>query len=398
MAQDEATSAAIVAVNRLTARWAGTCDGDGTVLSGLGVWPLLAAIADPAGGAARDELAEAVGFPAAQGPDAARRLLDTLGRNPAVHTALGLWSAASLPVDSAWVARLPGVSHGVLDSPPSRAQAALDAWVEKETGGLLRRMPVRIDEHTLLLLASALTVRTEWEQRFEPRPLQGSGPWSGRRLAGLHRAVSVRDVRVAACDAGPVTLATVHGRDDIDVVLALGGPGAPAGSVLAAAVLATGPGAGIRAEAADLDDPRPGPGLSVTQLPAYDAAPVARLETVAFDVAARHDLLAHAGLFGLGAASDCSTGHFPGISAQMPLCVQAAAQDATASFSAEGFVAAAVTAIAMARAAAMPRVPPLVAKQLTAAFDRPFGFLAFDRTTGLVLVCGWVAEPQDYPS
>ena len=98
--------------------------------------------------------------------------------------------------------------------------------------------------------------------------------------------------------------------------------------------------------------------------------------------------------FGLAAASDRSTGHFPGISSEVPLCVQAAAQDATASFSAEGFVAAAVTAMAMMAGAAMPRG---TAKQLTASFDRPFGFVAVDRSTGLVLICGWVEEPENYP-
>lgn len=395
---DEAVSAAVAAANRLTARWARTCDGGGTVLSGLGVWPLLAAIADPADGDAREQLARATGFPADQGLDAARRLLGAVDQNPAVHTALGLWTAASLAVNGEWVARLPGVAHGVLDEQPARAQAALDAWVQKETGGLLHRMPVRIDTATLLLLASALTVRTDWEPRFQSRPGTGSGPWSDRRLTALHRPAAVEDLRVAvSADSGPVTLATVRGEDEVDVVLALGQPGARAGSVLEAAVRAGGPGTETGAEPADLDAPRPGPGLSVTEIQAHDPAPTARLQTVAFNVAGRHDLLAQADLFGLRAAADGATGHFPGISGAVPLCVQAAAQDATASFSAEGFVAAAVTAVSMVAASARPRVPPYTAKQLTATFDRPFGFVAVDRPTGLVLVCGWVDEPEDYP-
>ncbi len=392
--RDEAISAAVSAANRLTARWAETCDGRDTVLSGLGVWPLLAAIADPASGAAREELARAVGFPAAEGPDAARRLLDAIEQNPAVHTALGLWTAASLPVNPQWVARLPRVAHGVLDLVPARAQAALDAWVEKETDGLLRRMPIQVDEETLLVLASALTVRTQWEQRFEPKPWKVRGHWAGRDLLGLSRTASVRDLSITATDDGPVTLATVRGGDEIDVVLALGAPDASSGTVLASAVRACGPAAEASIEAVDLDQPQPGPGLTVREIPAFSAAPTARLETVAFTVRGGHDLLAHAELFGLAAASDRSTGHFPGISSEVPLCVQAAAQDATASFSAEGFVAAAVTAMAMMAGAAMPRG---TAKQLTASFDRPFGFVAVDRSTGLVLVCGWVEEPENYP-
>lgn len=55
------TNATIRAVNGLTARWAGQASG-GTVFSAAGVWPLLAFLADGAGGAARAELAEAVGL------------------------------------------------------------------------------------------------------------------------------------------------------------------------------------------------------------------------------------------------------------------------------------------------------------------------------------------------
>jgi serine protease inhibitor len=392
--REEAISAAVAAANRLTAGWAETCDGDGTVLSGLGVWPLLAAIAEPAVGAAREELARAIGFPAAEGPDAARRLLDAVERNPAVHTALGLWSAARLPVNPGWVARLPRVAHGVLDEAPARAQAALDAWVEKETDGLLHRMPVQIDGETLLVLASALTVRTQWEQPFDPALWKVGGRWAGRDIAGLSRATSVSDLSIAASDEGPVTLATVRGRDEIDVVLALGAPDAAPGAVLAAAVRACGPAAQVSTEPVDLDRPQPGPGLTVREIPAHSSEPTARLRTVAFTVSGRHNLLQHADLFGLATASDRSSGHFPGIAGEVPLCVQAAAQDATASFSAEGFVAAAVTAMAWMAGAAMPS---RTAKELTASFDRPFGFVAVDRSTGLVLVCGWVEEPEDYP-
>ncbi|MBX4175927.1 hypothetical protein K3A88_13435, partial [Streptomyces geysiriensis] len=44
--------ATVQAVNGLTARWAAAADG-GTVFSAVGVWPLLALLADGAAGAAR---------------------------------------------------------------------------------------------------------------------------------------------------------------------------------------------------------------------------------------------------------------------------------------------------------------------------------------------------------
>lgn len=401
MAYDDVVQAAVSGANGLTTRWARTWDGGGTILSGAGAWPLLSALAEAADDPARGELAEAVGLPADEALDAARELLRILEQSPAVHTALGLWTALSVPINAQWAARLPSAAHGVLDPDPARAQAALDAWVEKETEGLLHHMPVQVQPSTLLVLASALTVRTQWERPFDASPTAGRGPWAERRaLAGLFRTTALSDAgfRVATSDDGPVTLATVRGHNGIDVVLALGEPDAHPGAVLATAAATCGPlsepGLRIeRIESVDLARPHPGPGLTVTEIHGFDPKPTASLQTVAFTVDAHHDLLKQAGLFGLRTASDGSVGHFPGISG-VPLYVQEAAQDATASFSAEGFVAAAVTAVSMSRAAAMPSSTAL---RLTASFDRPFGFAAVHRDTGLVLVCGWVADPDDYP-
>ena len=412
-APGDPVQSAVTGANKLTARWARMWDGGGTVLSGLGAWPLLAALADAADGPARRELADAVGLPAEAGLDAARELLAVLGRSAAVRTALGLWTAATVPVRPEWVTRLPEAAHNVLDPDPARAQAALNAWVEKETEGLLHQMPIQVDKRTLLVLASALTVRTRWTEPFTESPASGTGPWAGqRKLVGLRRTTALADavIRVATTngsdgdnagdsashDDGPVTLATVRGRDGIDVILALGEPDARAGAVLGTAVAASGPAPqpGVRVASVDLDSADLGPGLSVTEIASFDPQPTASLSTVAFTVEAHHDLLAHAELFGLSAASDDETARFPGIS-EVPLFVQRAAQDATASFSAEGFVAAAVTAMGMVAGAAMPR---LRAKRLVAAFDRPFGFVAVHRDTGLALVCGWVSESDYFPT
>ncbi|MGJ3561357.1 hypothetical protein ACR6C2_36255 [Streptomyces sp. INA 01156] len=109
-----------------------------------------------------------------------------------------------------------------------------------------------------------------------------------------------------------------------------------------------------------------------------------------FTVKARHDLLDHPDLFGLRTATDASQGHFPGISAE-PLAVQAAAQAMTATFGARGFRSGAVTAFAM-MAGGIPR-HPFRAREISARFDRPFGFLALHRTSRLVLNAGWVVTP-----
>jgi hypothetical protein len=35
---------------------------------------------------------------------------------------------------------------------------------------------------------------------------------------------------------------------------------------------------------------------------------------------------------------------------------------------------------------------------VSVTFDRPFGFLAVHRPTSLVLVAGWIAEPEPWPA
>lgn len=113
-----------------------------------------------------------------------------------------------------------------------------------------------------------------------------------------------------------------------------------------------------------------------------------------FSVDADHDLLEHPEVFGLDTVTDRLRGHFPAIS-RRPLAVSQARQSAAARFTAKGFEAAAVTAIAL-MAGGMPPVPPRRVKQIRVELDRPFGFFASHRASGLILAAGWVAEPEPY--
>lgn len=94
------TNATIRAVNGLTSRWAGAAP-TGTVFSAAGVWPLLGFLADGAGGAARAELAEAVGVPAEHAAFAARELLDAMAGIRGLDSALGLWTKRTLELREA---------------------------------------------------------------------------------------------------------------------------------------------------------------------------------------------------------------------------------------------------------------------------------------------------------
>ncbi|MFB7241884.1 proteinase inhibitor I4 serpin [Streptomyces populi] len=385
---------AVKAINGLTTRWAATLPHDGTVLAAAGVWPLLGLLADGAVGPARQELSDALGIPADRAATAARDLLSALGATRGLGAALGLWTRDALPVEPAWLDRLPADVHGRLTGDPVSDQSRLDAWAAKCTQGQVDTMPVTVTDETLLVLASALTLRTDWIRPFAQDSLEAeTGPWRGKDLAGLHRTTRLLNrVGVVETAAGPLTELQVIGTHGIDVHLYLGTPEATAGQVLTAAVGALHDRRAV-VSGDHLAYGTPGPGLSVARVPSLDGEPALHVSTVPFTVEAHHDLLDHPDLFGLRTATDTSRGHFPGISAE-PLAVQAAAQSMTATFGAHGFRSAAVTAFGMA-AGGPPRYP-FRAREIRVRFDRPFGFLALHRTSRLVLNAGWVTDPDPF--
>ncbi|MYX99748.1 proteinase inhibitor I4 serpin [Streptomyces sp. SID486] len=383
-------------VNGLTARWAQT-PSEGTVFSAPCVWPLLAFLADGAAGPARAELAGALGVPAGQAAGAARELLAGMASVAGLDAALGLWTHHGLPLREEWRAGLPAGTHGTFGDDLVTAQERLDAWAAERTGGLVERMPVTLTREARMVLAGAVALRTDWRQPFTELPLRpGSGPWQGRTLRGLHRR-SVRPDRVgvAGTPEGFVTALTVPGDNGVDVHLVLGEERMTPGQVLTAGVGIVERGLPLTAGGA-LPHGHVGPGLHVEQQPAATPEPrTLDVRTVAYEVRADHDLLALAGLFGLTSATDARGGHFPGVSAY-PLAVGEARQSAVARFGALGFRAAAVTAV-MAAPGGVPqyRYETTVVR---VAFDRPFGFLAADRDSRLVLAAGWVTEPAPYPA
>ncbi|MET8248171.1 serpin family protein [Streptomyces sp. NPDC005202] len=390
--------ALVRAVNGLTARWAGAAEagaaeGGGTVFSAAGVWPLLAFLADGATGAARAELAEAVGMPADQAAAAARELLTAMGTVRGLDSALGLWTKRTLELREEWRAGLPAEAHGVLDDDPEVTRQALDAWAARRTGGLIRRMPVALTPDAQMVLASALTLRTDWLRPFDERMLHpGAGPWQGRTLPGLHRR-SVRLDRIGVADtpSGFVTRLAVPGDNGIDVHLLLGEERMTPGQVLGAGVGILDRGYRV-VPGAQLPYGDAGPGLRVEQEPCTTPqSPLLDVTTVAYDVTAHHDLLALHRLFGLSTAKDTTRAHFPGISG-FPLAVGSARQSVVARFGAVGFRAAAVTAVVPV-AGSVPQYRHTTTV-VRATFDRPFGFLAVHRETRLALVGGWVTDPE----
>ncbi|WP_067536929.1 serpin family protein [Nocardia crassostreae] len=377
-------SAAVRASNELTARWCETLRADGNaVLSGAGLWPLLALLASAADDAAKSELTAAIGRPAESAQAEAVELLDIIDKADAASAALALWLRPGLTLaDPTWAAGLPAGTVETLTG-----QARVDAWAAEHTRGLIERLPLQLSPADMLVLATALAVKTRWTTFFEPARHAVTGRWAGHRDWLTRVTTDLGAVSVLGDGAQAVTRVIVTGRDDIDVHLLLGAPESPPGAVLAHGTAAL-VGDVARSTAADLPVGASGHGFLVSAIDG--ATDTLRLTLPPFKIRAAHDLLATSSLFGLNAASDPSAGQFPAL--DKSLYVSSGAQDVIAEFSAEGFEAAAVTAFAMARAAFM-RPPASTSRRLEVTLDRPFGFLAVHRPTGLVLVAGWLATP-----
>lgn len=392
------TQQAVQAANRLTARWATALnDSDkeqaedrGTAYSGIGVWPLLGLLSAGADEQGRAELGTAFGLGVDEVSDAVRGVVDLFDRNGGLSLAMGLWRRSDVTIHEDWLALLPPATRGVLSGDARADQATLDAWVTEHTNERITKMPCHLTPSIVFLLASALTVDTEWLERLKPSSGRGVGVWADVTLPLLSREMSPDDAWLARTPGGPLTVSLLEGSDDIDVYLLLGEDGRDAASVL---------GDGIAALESLIENGIPAtdwagddqvPGVSVTTVHNATGQPETRLECVAFDLSAQHDLLSIADVFGLEHVSSGGSGGFPGIS-DTPLRVDEARQDVVAEFSADGFKAAAVTSISVARAAFAR--PASEARRTTISYTRPHAFAAVHRTSGLVLVAGWVAKP-----
>ncbi|TCC54897.1 proteinase inhibitor I4 serpin [Kribbella pittospori] len=378
------------AVNDLTARWARTLPAGNTVVSGLGLWPLLAILATAADEPGRTELAQAAGVDAEAGSGRALALVRAIEGSADLHAALGVWVHEQLKLAETFDSVVPAPLMGTLTGRAAVDKPKLDAWAAEHTHDLIREMPVEINPDVMLVLASALSLRTTWVRPFtEQIKNVQAGPWAGGRWHWLERVDSDLD---AVRRYDDLTVITVRGDADVDVLLGVGSGSQPevlAGLLGAAARPADGvPGTAL------IDQGEPGselaPGLKVGQTTA--PRPDLKLTLPSFNVEAEHDLLELRELFGLTTVTTDpgEHGHFSAIS-PVPLAVGQAKQKVLARFFATGFEAAAVTSMAMVRAS----MPTRQARRLEVALDQPFAFTAVLRESRLPIVAGWVATPTE---
>ncbi|GAA1526698.1 serpin family protein [Kribbella lupini] len=385
----------VTAVNSLTSRWVRTLAPGNTVISGLGLWPLLALLSAAADEPGRAELAEAAGVDPSTAASQAVELIGALDEASDLHAALGLWVHQQLKLSESFDSVLPTDLTGTLVGDAAVDKANLDAWAAEHTDGLIREMPLEFTPDLALVLASALSLHTTWVRPFREQIKHiHEGEWAGS-WHWLDRTDSDLDaVRVHDSEAGGLTVITVAGDADVDVVLGVAAPGTPQADVLAGLLDAIANPGGGRPGSALIGQAEPGqqlaPALTLAQTTA--AAPDLTIALPSFSVSAEHDLLALRSLFGLTTVSTDpgEQGHFSAISPD-PLAVGQANQSVLARFHATGFEAAAITAIGMTRTAAlMPSSP-----RLAVALTHPFAFTAVHRPTGLPVVTGWIQTPTE---
>ncbi|GAA0595101.1 proteinase inhibitor I4 serpin [Kribbella sandramycini] len=370
----------VKAVNELTRRWAGSLPEGNTVVSGLGLWPLVAILATAADEPGRAELAAAAGVRPDDGSQAAAALIGAIDASPDLHAALGVWVSERLKLAESFNEVMPAPLVGMLTGDPAIDKPRLDAWAAEHTAGLIREMPVDIDPDVQLVLASALSLRTTWARPFTQQIKRiPSGAWSGS-WHWLERADPDLD-SVRRYD--DVTVITVRGDADVDVLLGIG-------SLDALLDAAARPGDGVPGSELIRRDGKVAPGVQIGRTTAPQ--PDVRLSLPSFRVEASHDLLEHRELFGLSTVTTNpgERGHFSAIS-PTPLAIGQAEQEVLARFFATGFEAAAVTAMAMTRAAMITQHE----RRLDVVLDRPFAFTAVLRESRLPIVAGWIDAPTE---
>lgn len=245
------------------------------------------------------------------------------------------------------------------------ARAAINAHIAKATNDRIRDLlePGMILPQTRVVLTNALWFKAAWEHQFAK-----SGTEDRPFTLASGEAVQVPTMRqtqffgYAESDAWQVlTMPFAVGGIECEVVVPR--PGA----TLAAA------------ERALL-------GRAYGEAIAYERVNV---ELPRFRVAASHRLAGPLAALGLQAAFDSARADFTGIVTGEPLVIDDVVHQTWIQVDEEGAEAAAATATVLKAGAAMPQGEP---KQFRA--DRPFAFGLRDRTTGLLLFVGRVADPR----
>ncbi len=366
------------AVRELAVRWLPLLGDDDFVVSPVGLWLALGAVASGARGRTGEEMGELLGVEGEAAAEAVTLGGRWLGQAPGVAVATGVWSR--VPVLDAFRAGLPDVRFGPLPGAVwsalpddvfgatddmslgemPDAQEELDAWVSRATGGRITRLPLDLDGSEDLVLLNALALKASWLTAF-PGHLTRDEPFTDGY--GDTRPVPTMRQRIPAgwvWYVGGVTVVELPcaGEGGVRVRFVLGAEADGPGDVLPAAWAGVDARRPLVADSADLGLPR------FTLRTKTDA----------------REQLAALGLTGaLRRGAD-----FSGLS-PADLYIAKVVQEAVVEVAEEGVEAAAVTQVTMTRSAAAPRHK--VVERI--AFDRPFGVVVLDASGEVPLFTGW---------
>jgi hypothetical protein len=389
-----------------------------TVASPLGAWLLVALAAPLTTGAERVAVEEVLGTDA---DDAHSRVTELVAHaHPAVGHAVAVWHRAERvrPVFSEWSASLIDVETGTVPTP----QAA-DHWVAEHTNDLVEHFPVPIDDLTAIVLASALATKVNWTVPFEtvssrmlmtdhewPPPPDS---WAAQVQTALQTPDDGHEVHVFDTErAGPVGVHAAAAREGLLVVSVIADPSVARPDVRAAAHDVAATLCGIaspsarRIALADLPLGRGHSWIVIDVEVDADRDPRAEASTAvlpAWACRADHDLLAVGApgvpetLAAIADLIDDSAG---------PPDVKAG-QGVAARITAEGFEAAAVTALEGLELGGSIPARTLRRRSLAMSFGRAYAAVAVARDDaaptpqgwhGVPVFSAWIEEPAEAAS
>ncbi|MFI1468956.1 serpin family protein [Streptomyces wuyuanensis] len=342
------------AVQALGERWIREFDGQGDfVCSPAGLWLALGAVAAGARGGTAEELRALLGVAGDEAATAVTAAAGELAGTDALGVATRVWSR--IPLHRAYREALPAIGFGHLGDD----RDDIDAWVKRETGGQIEKLPVPVPPETLLALVNVLALKARWQTPF-PGHSTGPAPFTDasgtvHQVPTMHRRLPPGEV----WSTGPAQVAQLRceGAAGAVVRLVLGPKDAGPAEVLPAAWAPREACAPVEAEAVDLAVPRLALRTTTDVTPQLPALGVRRATTPLAD--------------------------FSALSPE-PLAISMVVQEAVLRIAELGVEAAAVTAV-LARAGGAPR--PV--RTLRLAYDRPFGIVVLDASGRLPLFAAW---------
>lgn len=355
-------------------------NGNGNTVSSPG--SLLIALAMLRAGASGEtavEMDAVLGLPSTDRDEAMNALLASLEkydgdpasvdednppRKPLVHTANGLFIDKNEPTGADYLATLArhygtGV-YPVHFRDQAATEPAIDAWVDKNTGGRIKKAPATYDPDNTFSLLNAVYFAAAWREPFaleatEDRPFTKAGG----DVVDVPTMLGGKVVAYAE-GAGWQAVDLPYG-EGFAMRLVLPAAGAPEGMPDAGTLLAV---------AAALEGAEPQ--MVEIQLPKWDHKSSFDLLKILDELGLEHTL---------ATATD-----FDAI--QGGLTITGAAQAANITVAEKGTIAAAVTQINARATSGQPQ------PERTISFDRPFHYQIVHLETGLPLFMGKIADPR----